>query len=317
MPDPVKLLSMLRRATDLFRSTPGRRGGVITVESALDVLVVGDLHGNLPFFRKVLEESALAKNPQRHLVLQELIHGSSFYPDDGGDKSHQLVDLVCRAEVPVPRPGPPDPGQPRALRADGAPDRQERRHAQRHVSPGDRDELRHACRRDLRVLPGPLRRAPPGGPDPQPRLPLPHDPRHVRDRSARPGRARGRRMVRRGDATRRDRVCDDMGAEHRPRDRRPLRRDGGRRPVHHRPPALRRGLPPGQPPPAHHRRHRPVPDLLPLPRPRAHHDRDPARGRPRPAEFSESRATPPLASLRLGITGPRDVSTGWGTTPGG
>jgi Calcineurin-like phosphoesterase len=102
MPDPVKLLSMLRRATDHSRSTPGRRGGVITVESALDVLVVGDLHGNLPFFRKVLEESALAANPQRHLVLQELIHGSSFYPDDGGDKSHQLVDLVAALKCQYP-----------------------------------------------------------------------------------------------------------------------------------------------------------------------------------------------------------------------
>ena len=96
MPDPVKLLSMLRRATDLFRSTPGRRGGVVTLETAVDVLVVGDLHGNLPFFRKVLEAAALAKNPQRHLVLQELIHGLELLSRRRG-----------RQVAPARRPGLP------------------------------------------------------------------------------------------------------------------------------------------------------------------------------------------------------------------
>ena len=139
MPDPVKLLSMLRRATDLFRSTPGRRGGVVTLESADDVLVVGDLHGNLPSFRKVLEDVRARREP-------------ATAPGPAG--AHPRVELLSRRrrrqvaparrpgrrpEVPVPRPGPPDPGQPRALRADRARDRQERRHAQRPVPPGDRD----------------------------------------------------------------------------------------------------------------------------------------------------------------------------------
>jgi len=94
MPDPEKLLSLIQRATGLFRSTPGRRGGVIALETAEEVMVVGDLHGNTLAFRSVLEIAALARNPGRHLVLQELVHGRWFYPNDGGDKSHQLVDLV-------------------------------------------------------------------------------------------------------------------------------------------------------------------------------------------------------------------------------
>jgi hypothetical protein len=102
MPDPAKLLPLIRRATDLFRSTPGRRGGVITLEVAEDVMVVGDLHGNTPAFRKVLEIAALSRNPGRHLVLQELIHGSKLYHDDGGDKSHQLVDLVSALKCQYP-----------------------------------------------------------------------------------------------------------------------------------------------------------------------------------------------------------------------
>lgn len=102
MPDPEKLLPIIRRSTELFRTTPGRRGGVITLEDADEVLVVGDLHGNVPAFRKVLEIAALTQHPGRHLVLQELIHGTRNYHDDGGDKSHQLVDLVSALKCQYP-----------------------------------------------------------------------------------------------------------------------------------------------------------------------------------------------------------------------
>jgi hypothetical protein len=102
MPDPRKVLSMVRRATDLMRATPGRSGGVITLEKAADVLVVGDLHGNLRAFKKVLAIAALDSHPDRHLVLQELVHGPFSYPDDKGDRSHQLVDLVAALKCQYP-----------------------------------------------------------------------------------------------------------------------------------------------------------------------------------------------------------------------
>ncbi len=102
MPDPEKLLGIIRRATRLFRSTPGRRGGVIALETADEVMVVGDLHGNTPAFRSVLEVAALPRHPARHLVLQELIHGRWHYPDEGGDKSHQLVDLISALKCQFP-----------------------------------------------------------------------------------------------------------------------------------------------------------------------------------------------------------------------
>lgn len=104
MPDPDKILATIRRATALFRATPGRSGGLITLDEATasEVMVVGDLHGNIPAFRKILDVAALAKNPTRHLVLQELVHGPRMYPDDGGDKSHQLVDLVCALKCQYP-----------------------------------------------------------------------------------------------------------------------------------------------------------------------------------------------------------------------
>ncbi len=104
MPDPQKMLAILKRATDLFRSTPGRRGGLITLDDTVEeVMVVGDLHGNLPAFRQVLISADLANHPRRHLVLQELVHGNKHYLDDQGDKSHQLVDIVCALKCQFPQ----------------------------------------------------------------------------------------------------------------------------------------------------------------------------------------------------------------------
>ena len=94
MPDPTRLLNTIRRATDHFLNTAGRVGTVVQLDaSAEDVLVAGDLHGNIANFQALLDRARLDRNPRRHLVLQELVHGESRYAN-GGCKSHQLVDLV-------------------------------------------------------------------------------------------------------------------------------------------------------------------------------------------------------------------------------
>lgn len=95
MPDPDRTLGVLARATDFLRRAPGRAGGLVRLDRLDDVLVVGDLHGNVSAFRAALIRADLRANPRRHLVLQELIHGEDEYPDGGGDRSHQLVDAVA------------------------------------------------------------------------------------------------------------------------------------------------------------------------------------------------------------------------------
>jgi hypothetical protein len=103
MADASKFAPLVRRAALLSRGTRGRSGGVVALDAtAEDVLVMGDLHGNLPALRQVLEVAALDKNPHRHLVLQELVHGPHTYPDDGGDTSHQLVDIVAALKCRYP-----------------------------------------------------------------------------------------------------------------------------------------------------------------------------------------------------------------------
>lgn len=94
MSDPVRLQRTLQLAIHAFLSTPGRRGRRIDLRDAGDVMVAGDLHGNLENFRRLLDRAALAAHPRRHLVFQELVHGPFRYPT-GGDKSHQALDLIA------------------------------------------------------------------------------------------------------------------------------------------------------------------------------------------------------------------------------
>src|SRR6267142_2723151 len=101
MPDPQRLLTTLQQAARAFRATPGRTGRFTRLPAGAEVMVVGDLHGNVENFRLALKVADLAGQPQRHLVLQEVVHGPFQYPQ-GGDKSHQLLDLVAALKCQYP-----------------------------------------------------------------------------------------------------------------------------------------------------------------------------------------------------------------------
>ncbi len=101
MPDADRLLTTLRRAVAAFRATPGRRGRLVALPAGDEVFVVGDLHGNVENFRVLLKRADLAKFPNRHLILQEVVHGTFRYPL-GGDKSHQLLDLTAALKCQYP-----------------------------------------------------------------------------------------------------------------------------------------------------------------------------------------------------------------------
>jgi hypothetical protein len=102
MPDPERMLRTIKAAVAHFRATPGRRGRVVYLQDATEVLIAGDMHGNLENFRLLLDKAQLKKHPTRHLVVQELVHGPNEYPA-GGDKSHQMLDLLSALKCEYPR----------------------------------------------------------------------------------------------------------------------------------------------------------------------------------------------------------------------
>lgn len=102
MPDPTKVLSILRRAATLLRATPGREGSIVCLREPDEIMVVGDLHGHVHTFAAALKRAALDQHPRRHLVLQELVHDPRVRPDEDIDRSHRLVDLVCTLKCQYP-----------------------------------------------------------------------------------------------------------------------------------------------------------------------------------------------------------------------
>jgi hypothetical protein len=102
MPDAERLLLTLRQAIWSFRTTPGRSGRLLRLKDATEVLVAGDMHGNLGNLQAVVERADLRAHPQRHLIVQELIHGPHRYVS-GGDKSHQMLDVLAVLKCQFPR----------------------------------------------------------------------------------------------------------------------------------------------------------------------------------------------------------------------
>jgi hypothetical protein len=102
MPQPDRLLNTLHQAARAFRQTPDRIGHVVRLPAGTEVLVAGDMHGSVENFRLLLRRADLAAHPKLHLVLQEVVHGPFRYPA-GGDKSHQLLDLVAALKCQYPK----------------------------------------------------------------------------------------------------------------------------------------------------------------------------------------------------------------------
>ncbi len=101
MPNPDRLLATLRQAAQVWRRTPGRKGRLVHLSTAREVLICGDLHGNLENFRLLIKQARLEAHADRHVVLQEVVHGAFTYPT-GGDKSHQLLDLTAALSCQFP-----------------------------------------------------------------------------------------------------------------------------------------------------------------------------------------------------------------------
>ena len=65
---------LLLEAAMLLREDPIRRGGTLEFSSAGQLVMTGDLHGNLKNFEKLQRFCALERCPGRNVILHEIIH---------------------------------------------------------------------------------------------------------------------------------------------------------------------------------------------------------------------------------------------------
>jgi hypothetical protein len=99
-----RIIGFFGQATEANLATPGRAGNLVelTPELADEVMITGDLHGHRRNFNLIKRTAALAENPRRHLVLQEVCHGGSTYPETGGCMSHTVLEDVARLKTEFP-----------------------------------------------------------------------------------------------------------------------------------------------------------------------------------------------------------------------
>lgn len=103
MTDASDLSLVFKDLKDAARLTLGsslRAGNVINLPANGEVMVTGDLHGDIEAFGRIVEIAALGENPQRHLVLQELVHGRDSL--DGACTSCILTEMAARLIMRFP-----------------------------------------------------------------------------------------------------------------------------------------------------------------------------------------------------------------------
>ena len=89
-----KAIPALEEAAELNRSDPLRNGQMLCFPGSGDLLVLGDLHNHARNFERFRKFAALKKNPDRHVILQEIIHGGPLGAQ-GEDRSMEMLVQAC------------------------------------------------------------------------------------------------------------------------------------------------------------------------------------------------------------------------------
>src|SRR3954470_19910469 len=100
--DPDQVIETFSAAADENKLTAMRKEQVVHLPGEGEVWMTGDIHDHRNNFKKLITAADLANNPQRHLVLHELIHGDHF-DASGAEDSWKM--LYRAAELKVQFPG--------------------------------------------------------------------------------------------------------------------------------------------------------------------------------------------------------------------
>jgi hypothetical protein len=93
-----QVVETLQTAAEENLLSPLRNQQVVHLPAEGEVWMTGDIHDHRRNFEKLLKASDLANNPQRHLILHELIHGDHFDPkgaEDSWQTLYKAAELKC------------------------------------------------------------------------------------------------------------------------------------------------------------------------------------------------------------------------------
>jgi len=95
------IIDLLTKGAEANKADGFRHGNLIRLPDTGSLVVTGDIHGHRRNFERITAFADLANNPDRHIVLQEIIHGG---PEDskGGCLSYELLFDVVRYKLTYP-----------------------------------------------------------------------------------------------------------------------------------------------------------------------------------------------------------------------
>jgi predicted phosphodiesterase len=98
---PQTIIDLLNKGIEASNADKFRRGNLIHLPAEGSLITTGDIHGHRRNFERIVTFADLANKPDRHIVLQEIIHGG---PQDskGGCLSYKLLFDVVRYKLRFP-----------------------------------------------------------------------------------------------------------------------------------------------------------------------------------------------------------------------
>jgi|SRR5271170_3858858 len=87
-------IEIFRSAAQQNMQDPLRNGQLLHFPSAGELIVTGDLHNHRRNFDKIVKFASLKDFPERHVILQELIHGGPLGPSGEDASLEMLLDAA-------------------------------------------------------------------------------------------------------------------------------------------------------------------------------------------------------------------------------
>ncbi|MHC4061818.1 MAG: hypothetical protein ACYSR6_09460, partial [Planctomycetota bacterium] len=72
---PQTIIDLLNKGIEANQADKCRRGNLIHLPAHGSLIATGDIHGHRRNFERITAFADLANNPDRHIILQEIIHG--------------------------------------------------------------------------------------------------------------------------------------------------------------------------------------------------------------------------------------------------
>lgn len=96
-----KIIDLLEKGVQVNLSDKFRQGNIIQLPIGCDFIATGDIHGHQRNYERIVKFADLKNNPDRHLILHEIIHGG---PEDeqGGCLSYKLLFEAVQLKIDYP-----------------------------------------------------------------------------------------------------------------------------------------------------------------------------------------------------------------------